>query len=150
VLIEFVPGRQQGTVLPGVALCQRHVFDAAVTMFVVVPMRWSVRPAHTPFSSAITGSRIVTEPSSQRMCRAARRNRHRTGTTTRKCTDCCFRDSPALPRLHPWHRPRPGGLLRNATHSHLELLGGQVPCRSCDEDGPFISGSTPPLTPPAK
>jgi hypothetical protein len=38
LLVKFMPGRQQGPVLPGMALRGRYVFDAAVTVFVVVPM----------------------------------------------------------------------------------------------------------------
>ncbi len=38
LLIMFMSGCQQGAVLSGMALCRGHVFDAAVTVFIVVPM----------------------------------------------------------------------------------------------------------------
>ena len=62
------------------------------------PLRWSGNPAQTSFSSAIRDSRAVTQPSSQRSHRAARRNRHDNRPEQRNSAHCCICDSPGIGR----------------------------------------------------
>src|SRR5450755_1551892 len=82
------------------------------------PLRWSGRPAQTPFSSAIRDSRTVTEPSSQRSRRAARQNQGEAGKIHKLLH---FRLTLAVASVLG-AGPRPGRLCGNATHSHLESL----------------------------
>jgi hypothetical protein len=44
VLVDRVAGGEQGAILPGMSLCRGDIADAAVPVFVVVPLHEALRP----------------------------------------------------------------------------------------------------------